>query len=176
MSPKHDHVPYRLRSATPYDPSLIDRRLIRLGTGPRTVSDFRKDLNKQGIVIDPCAEHVMGKLAITVSSHESEVCAGIVSVSELGFTEISFRNIFPKAKERLALKPGLAEWNLQFLLQITDQLKHDFLIGMDPVMDGHRQPKVLYTHKASTGVRHLTAVCASPDRVFGHNARIVLWF
>ncbi len=109
-------------------------KTIKLGTGLKTASDFRKEVMKAGMKISDWANDILGKPAFTATESVTEVELVVASVAELGFKDGATRkDIYARAKE-LGLDLCPPEVGPQLRLQYTDQPKDEWLvIAMDPI-------------------------------------------
>lgn len=107
---------------------------VNLGTGPRTVDDFRKALKDGGFRISDWASDILGKPAFTVAAEKTEVDLVRVTVAELGFKNGAKRSdIYERAKD-FGLELCPAEVGPQLRLQYKDQPVGEWLfIGMEPI-------------------------------------------
>ncbi len=120
-------------------------KTIRIGTGLRTVDDFRKALKEGGFRLSDWAEEILGKPAFTASETETEVDLMVVSVSELGFKDGATRRDIYNRVQELGLSLCPAEVGLQLRLQYKDQPKGEWLlVGMEPITDSDGNFFVFY--------------------------------
>ena len=114
-------------------------KTITLGTH-KDADALRKALKRQGYVIGPWADDILGKPSFTVCPYEIEVDLVAASVAELGFGNgTSYKDIRARALE-LELDLCPAEVGPQLRLQYNDQPLGDWLrIAMQPIADsdGH---------------------------------------
>jgi hypothetical protein len=111
-------------------------KTIKLGTGLKTASDFRKKVMEAGMKIGDWANDILGKPAFTATESVTEVELVIASVAELGFKDGATRkDIYVRAQE-LGLDLCPPEVGPQLRLQYTDQPKGEWLvIAMEPIAD-----------------------------------------
>jgi hypothetical protein len=139
-------------------------KTIRLGTGLKTATDFRKvlivDFRKAAIMsgnhIGDCGNDILGRLAFTAVTEETEVDLVIVSVSELGFKDGATRkDIYARALE-LGLQLCPNEVGPQLRLQYKDQPNGEWLlIGMEPITDSRSYPRVFGVLRHDGGMQFL---------------------
>lgn len=109
-------------------------KTIKLGTGLKTVEDFRKALKKGGHKIGDWGNDILGKSAFAASETEIEVELVVASVEELGFKEGATRkDIYERALSYgLELCPN--EVGPQLRLQYVDQPNGEWLlVAMEPI-------------------------------------------
>lgn len=118
----------------PVDRNWSTWKTIRLGTGLKSVDDFRKAIKDCGMRIGDWANDILGKPEFTVTTEETEVDLVNVTVAELGFKDGTRRDqIYGRAKE-LGLELCPPEVGPQLRLQYKDQPKGEWiLIGIEPI-------------------------------------------
>ena len=141
-------------------------RTIKLGTGPKNATDFRKALKDCGIQIGDWANDILGKPAFTVAIEETEVDLVKVSVSELGFDQVTrYDKICERAKES-GLLLCQNEVGPQLRLQYKDQPKGEVIrIAMEAIRDSDGDLEVFNVEHNGNGL-WLSSVYGSPDRLF----------
>lgn len=103
-------------------------RKVKLGTGLKTVDDFRKAIKQAGMKIGDWGNDILGKPVFTVSPEEVEVDLINVSVAELGFKDgATYKDICVRARE-LGLELCPNEVGPQLRLQYKDQPKGEWLL------------------------------------------------
>lgn len=112
------------------------RGTIRLGTGLRTATDFRKSIKAAGGYTGDPSDHILEDIAFTVSPKEAEVDLVIASVAEFGLGyRMRLRDIYSSI---LDLGYGLLsiEAGPQTLLQCGNQLRKGdvYHFAMEPVI------------------------------------------
>jgi hypothetical protein len=119
-------------------PEFKTFKTIKLGTGHKTADDFRAALKDAGYLIGNLASDILilGRPALKVVEHETEVELMVASVEGLGFPNgATYARIYKRAKE-LGLELCPAEVGPQLRLQYLDQPKGEWLhIAMEPISD-----------------------------------------
>lgn len=117
-------------------------KTIKLGTGLKTVEDFRKAIELEKMRSSDWVDDLFAsraKYPLTVSSEETEVDLVNVSILELGGldgTWPSYIKICERAK-KLGLDLCPIEVILQLRLQYTDQPKGEFLaVAIEEIVEG----------------------------------------
>lgn len=117
-------------------------KTITLGTGLRSVSDFRGALEDANCHVNGSALHVLESTEFTVSTKEVSVDLVAVSLDDLGLKRTATRKeIYARAQE-LGLQVCPAEVGLQLRLQYLDQAEGEWIhIAMDPIKcrDGEKK-------------------------------------
>ena len=109
-------------------------KTIKLGTGLKTVDDFRKALKANGQRIGDWGNDILGKPAFTMADKETEIDLVVVSNADLGFKEGAYlKDTYKRALELgLVLCPN--EVGPQLRLQYTDQPMNEWLlVAMEPI-------------------------------------------
>jgi len=109
-------------------------KTIKLGTGFKTVDDFRKALKANGHRIGDWGNDILGKPAFTMADKETEIDLVVVSNADLGFKEGAYlKDTYKRALELgLVLCPN--EVGPQLRLQYTDQPMNEWLlVAMEPI-------------------------------------------
>lgn len=122
--------------------SFVVWKTIKLGTGLITADHFRKALWKIGKV-GKYGDDILGNPSFAASPQKKKAELVTVSVAELGFNNGEMRvNVYKRAQE-LGLYLCPPEVGPQLRLQYKDQPKDAWLIiGMEPIMDSHKDPRV----------------------------------
>jgi hypothetical protein len=148
-------------------------KTIRLGTGLKTVDDFRHALKDNGDRIGNWGNDILGKLAFTVSDTETEVNLVVTSVAELGFKDGATRADIYKRAVELGLELCSPEVGPQLRLQYKDQPRGEWLIiGMEPISDSGGYLDVFVVEHVVDG-RWLRGDYGGPDDFWGGSSRFV---
>lgn len=117
-------------------------RTIKVGTGLKTMDDFRGALEGVECHVNGSALHVLESPAFTVSAQTAEVSLVRVSLSDLGLKRTATREeIYARAEAR-GLKLCPPEVALELRLQYLDQPDGEWLhVAMRPVLcrDGEKK-------------------------------------
>ena len=114
--------------------SLPIWKTIKLGTGPKTVKDFRRALEKDGCRVSDWVTDLLGKPAFSVAKEQIEVDLVKVTVAELGFPNGATVHDIYEAAFKLDLVRCPNEVGPQLRLQYLDQPMGEWiLVGMDPI-------------------------------------------
>ncbi len=138
-------------------------KTIELGTGPKTVDDFRKAIKDNGIKISSYADDILGKIAIKKGKTELDLVvlttAQLTGKEEGGTTA----EVFAGAA-RLGLEKCPAEVGPRLRLKYPDQLNGEWLIiGMEPILDSGGGPCVFCLGRTESDL-WLYGYWANPDR------------
>ena len=138
-------------------------KTIKLGTGLKTASDFRKEVVKAGMKIDDWANDILGKHDLVVAGSVTEVELIACSVAELGFKDGAIcKDIYVRAQE-LGLDLCPPEVGPQLRLRYTDQPKGEWLvIAMEPITGSGGNLSLFVVGRDGVG-RWLKACDGSPD-------------
>lgn len=138
-------------------------KTIKLGTNLKTSGDFYAALKQRRVRVSKRGNTIFRrKRAFTVSTEEISVDLASVSVEDLGFQEWApYRDVIAKAMS-LGLWLCPAEVGPQLRLQYTDQLRYNYIVGMEPIItsDG---PIVFMVHNYRDKHLWLNTVSANPD-------------
>lgn len=132
-------------------------KTINLGTGLKTVKDFRHALRDGEFGLSDWASDILGKpaftvdIALTVLIKKTKVDLIKVTVGELGFKKGARRDqIYERAKKlRLELCPP--EVGPQLRLQYQDQPNGEWiLVAMEPIIDSDGRSRVFSVERHDT--------------------------
>ncbi len=130
-------------------------KILQLGTGLTTATDFRTALKKAGCRIGNWANDILGQPTFTasVSVVEQVIRLVVASVAELGFNRgASYEKICARARE-LGLQLCPPEVGPQLRLQYTDQPLSEWLvIAMEPISDSSGLLSVFYVERDDVGL------------------------
>ncbi len=116
-------------------------KTIKIGTGLKTVEEFRRALHDGGFKMSDWASDILGKSAFKVVDEETEIDLIKVTVAELGFKKGARRDQIYKRAQKLGLELCSPEVGPELRLQYQDQPNGEMIcIAMKPIFDsdGHQ--------------------------------------
>ncbi len=148
-------------------------KTVKLGTGPKTVDEFRQAIEAGGMKIGDWADDILKKVGLTVATEGTEVDLVVVTVARFTFKDGAKReDIYARAKSR-GLQLCAPEVALQLRLQYADQPKGEWLvIGTEPITGSDGSLRLFGVGRDDDGL-WLDGYCDSPGSAWAGDYRFV---